>query len=315
MINKKHFFHFFLSLLLLAGTISCRKNDDEKVTPDPPKEDSTGTSDISLWLTNPDKSALFERQSSIISFTSETNSNATIEIDTSKTFQTIDGFGYTLTGGSAFVINQMAASEKAALLNELFTTDSTFLGVSYLRISIGASDLSAAPFTYNDLPSGQTDPGMASFSLEKDQQDVIPLLKEIIAINPDIKILGSPWSAPTWMKTNNSFIGGSLKPEFYDAYATYFVKYIQGMKEGGINIDAITIQNEPLNPNNNPSMSMTAAEQATFIKNHLGPAFETAAIETKIIIYDHNADVPQYPISILDDPDANKYVDGSAFHL
>lgn len=127
--------------------------------------------------------------------------------------------------------------------------------------------------------------------------------------------MGTPWSPPTWMKDNGNSIGGKLKPEYYSVYANYFVKYIQAMKAEGITIDAVTIQNEPQHDGNNPSMRMEATEQRDFIKNHLGPAFQTAAINTKIIIWDHNCDNPNYPITILNDPDAKKYIDGSAFHL
>ncbi|HEY0271726.1 MAG TPA: glycoside hydrolase family 30 beta sandwich domain-containing protein, partial [Chitinophaga sp.] len=149
----------------------------------------------------------------------------------------------------------------------------------------------------------------------KEKTDLIPVLKKIVAIAPYIKILGSPWSAPVWMKTNGSFKGGSLKPAYYGVYAQYFVKYIQAMKAEGIYIDAITPQNEPLNPDNNPSMTMQPAEQADFIKNALGPAFRDAGITTKIILYDHNADRADYPTSILADAGARAFVDGSAFHL
>lgn len=270
---------------------------------------------VALWLTNPDKSALFERQNQELSFTEKASENPVIDVNENEIFQTMDGFGYTLTGGSAMHINRMDAAERAALLRELFATDGKNIGVSYLRVSIGASDLDDRVFSYDDLPAGQTDPEMRNFSLDPDRAYLIPVLKEILAINPDILILGSPWSPPTWMKTNNNSKGGSLKPEFYDAYARYFVKYIQGMKAEGIRIDAITIQNEPLHPGNNPSLLMLAEEQATFIKKNLGPAFAAAKIDTKIILYDHNADRPDYPISILDDPEAKKYVDGSAFHL
>jgi glucosylceramidase len=141
------------------------------------------------------------------------------------------------------------------------------------------------------------------------------VMKEIIKINPAIKILGSPWSPPAWMKNNNDARGGRLKPAYYQAYASYFVKYIKAMKAEGITIDAITVQNEPLHPGNNPSLLLTAPDEAEFIKNHLGPAFAKAGIHTKIILYDHNADRPDYPIFILDDPEAKKYVDGSGFHL
>jgi glucosylceramidase len=140
-------------------------------------------------------------------------------------------------------------------------------------------------------------------------------LREILAVYPQLKILGSPWSAPPWMKTTNDFRGASLKPEFHPAYAEYFIKYIQGMLAEGIRIDAITVQNEPLHPGNNPSMLMLPAEQGNFIKNHLGPALRKAKLDTKIILYDHNCDRPDYPISILNDAEAKTFVDGSAFHL
>jgi glucosylceramidase len=144
---------------------------------------------------------------------------------------------------------------------------------------------------------------------------LILLLKEILLINPNIKIMATPWSPPTWMKTNGSSVGGSLLPQYYSVYAQYFVKYIQQMGAQGITIDAITPQNEPLHPGNNPSMYMTALEQADFIKNHLGPAFQSNGITTKIVAYDHNCDQPQYPITVLSDAGANPFVDGSAFHL
>ena len=140
-------------------------------------------------------------------------------------------------------------------------------------------------------------------------------MKEILKVFPSLKIMGSPWSPPTWMKTNNDTRGGQLKPEFYDAYAKYFVRYLQQMKEEGIVIDAITVQNEPLHPGNNPSLLMTAPDQAVFVRDHLGPAFEKNKIKTKIVVYDHNADRPDYPILIYKDAAAAKYIDGSGFHL
>jgi len=189
------------------------------------------------------------------------------------------------------------------------------MNISFIRISIGASDLSSSVYTYNDLPEGQTDPEMEQFSLQPDKSALIPLLKEILAIDPSITILATPWTPPVWMKDNNSSVGGTLKPEYYAAYAKYFVKYIQAMKEEGITIHAITPQNEPLHPGNNPSLSMGPTQQGDFIKNHLGPAFRDAAISTRIIIYDHNCDRPDYPLAILNDPAAREFVDGSAFHL
>ena len=303
----------FSVLLLLGG---CQKENTPGAptpTPTPTPTTPTGPSQVALWLTMPDKSALFARQKVSLQFGTNTNSDPTIIVDTTQTYQTMDGFGYTFTGGSAQVMSQMAASSRAELLKELFATDSTSLGISYLRVSIGASDLNDQVYTYDD--SNGPDPTLANFSLAPDQAYFIPMLKEILAVNPNIKIMGSPWTAPSWMKSNNSPKGGSLKPEYYDAYARYFVKYIQGMKAAGIPIDAVTLQNEPLNPDNNPSMVMQAGEQATFIKNHVGPAFRAANIATKIIAYDHNADQPNYPITVLNDAGARPYVDGSAFHL
>lgn len=239
----------------------------------------------------------------------------TITIDSSKQYQTIDGFGYTLTGGSAVLINQLPADQKTALLNELFGKGDNSIGVSYIRLSIGASDLDSVVFSYNDLPTGQTDITQSKFSLQPDKTNLIPILKSIIAINPDLKIIATPWSPPVWMKDNNNSKGGSLKPEYYDSYAAYFVKYIQGMQGEGINITAITPQNEPYHPGNNPSMYMTSVMQRDFIKNSLGPAFAKNNISTKIVVYDHNLDKPLYADTIYQDAAASKYVDGAAFHL
>ena len=225
------------------------------------------------------------------------------------------GFGFCLTDGSAYLINQMDDTDKSRLLEELFSTKGTSIGISYIRISIGASDLSRKVYSYDDLPEGQTDTALLQFSIAQNKKDLIPVLKAILKINPSITILGSPWSAPVWMKDNNRSEGGSLQSKYYGVYAGYLVKYIRAMEAEGINIDAITPQNEPLNPKNNPSMYMSADEEKDFIKNDLGPAFTKEGLSTKIICYDHNADESQYPLTILQDPAAAKYVDGSAFHL
>jgi glucosylceramidase len=278
-------------------------------------EQSKIMSNVDFWLTNGNKNIYLQKQKENLKFDRKNTIYQTIQVDESQTYQTIDGFGFTLTGGSAQSINILNAQKRQELLQELFGKNDNSISISYLRISIGASDLNAEPFTYNDLPSGQTDVPLSQFSLTPDKNDVIPMLKEILAINPQIKIIATPWSAPAWMKDNNGFIGGSLKPEYYGVYANYFVKYIQKMNEEGISITAITPQNEPLHPGNNPSMYMTALQQAAFIKNHLGPAFANANLTTKIIIYDHNCNKPEYPLTILNDGGANPYVDGSAFHL
>ncbi|RYD94665.1 MAG: glucosylceramidase, partial [Sphingobacteriales bacterium] len=316
---KKYMLRNLVVSFLTIAALGCGKKNSagEVFVPLPKPEEPvwTGKTDVEFWLTKPDQTVVFKKQNQSLMFTDAINSAPVITVDTTQLFQGIDGFGYTLTGGSATLINSLSSSQQDQLLKELFLTDENNIGVSYLRIAIGASDLSAAPFTYNDLPSGQTDLTLQHFNLDKERADFLPVLKKIVALYPQIKIMGSPWSPPTWMKTNNSFIGGSLKPEYYSVYAQYFVKYIQAMKAEGITIDAITIQNEPLHDGNNPSLKMLANEQADFIKNHLGPAFRTANIQTKIVIYDHNADNITYPLNILNDADARQYVDGSAFHL
>ena len=270
---------------------------------------------ISAWLTNPDKSALFALQDSSLSFSKSAKPVPNIEVNDKQKYQSIDGFGFALTGGSAQLLIHMSIEKRAAILKELFASDGKNIGLSYLRVSIGASDMNDHVFSYDDLPEGQTDPKLERFSLKQDEMDVIPALKEILAVDPKLKIVGTPWSAPAWMKTNGKVKGGKLKEEDYSIYARYLVRYIQGMKALGIAIDAITPQNEPLNPKNTPSMLMLAPEEDAFIKNDLGPAFKKANIRTKILLYDHNCDVPEYPLSILGDAAASKYVDGSAFHL
>ncbi len=270
---------------------------------------------VSAWVTDADANILFKKQANIPVKGKPMANAPLITINADSVFQEIDGFGFALTGGSASHIIKMSPAARAALLKELFRTDGNNIGTSYLRLSIGASDLNEKVFSYNDLPAGETDTALLKFDLGPDRADVIPVMKEILKIDPSIKIMGSPWSPPTWMKTNNDTRGGSLNPAFYNAYAKYFVRYIQDMQKEGIRIDAVTVQNEPLHPGNNPSLLMLAPDQAIFVRDHLGPAFKAAGIKTKIIIYDHNADRPDYPISILNDPEAKKYIDGSAFHL
>jgi glucosylceramidase len=317
--NKMYNNKIFPNKLLFCGLtvfslLFCQSNSvDDSSNPPTDGGDNGNYASASVWLTRADETVKLQKQSDIF-FNNATNNYQTLDVDASQKFQTIDGFGYTLTGGSVEVINQLSASKKEELLQELFSNKDNAIGVNYIRLSIGASDLNSSVFSYDDMPSGQTDPTLANFSLAKDQA-LIDMLKKILTINPNIKIMATPWSPPVWMKDNGSSIGGSLRPEYYSVYAQYFVKYIQGMKAQGITVDAITPQNEPLHPGNNPSLLMTAPQQATFIKNNLGPAFQTANITTKIVLYDHNCDRPDYPLEILADADAAKYVDGSAFHL
>ena len=285
------------------------------------------TNEPEMWLTTDSRQALLFNVEGGVSEGKNRSEASLIEINSSVTYQEMDGFGYSLTGGSAMHINNMDSEPRKALLTELFGTGEGEIGLSYIRISIGASDLDDQIFSYNDIPFGETDSELNSFSLDPDRRHLIPVLKEILSINPTIKIMGSPWSPPVWMKTFDIpverdreanlplTVGGGLDPIFEDVYAQYFVKYIKGMEAEGIKIDAITIQNEPYHHRNNPSLHMEPQQQRDFIKKHLGPTFEKENIDTKIIVWDHNADRPEYPISILNDEDARKYIAGSAFHL
>jgi glucosylceramidase len=295
------------NILFVIGLLAAISLQAQK--PEPPG--------IEAWITSPDRSALFSRQENPIAFSSTQRrgrSGPTIIIDEGHRMQSVDGFGFALTGGSAELMMKMDPAERSKLIRELFGTDGNNIGVSYIRMTIGASDLNSFVFSYDDLAEGETDPSLEHFSLSQDLYDVIPVLKEILAVNPELGILASPWSAPPWMKTNNRVKAGNLKKEYYDTYALYFVKYIEAMWEHGIHIDAITVQNEPLNSNNTPSMPMLPNDQKEFIRDHLGPAFEKAGIDTKIVLFDHNLDRIDYPLTILNDPEAAKYVDGSGFH-
>lgn len=274
-------------------------------------------STIEAWVTTYDRSELFNKQEELIAFRDRLRRwrrGPTITIDEGTRMQTIDGFGFAMTGGSAELMMKMSPSARKELINELFRADENNIGVSYIRLTIASSDLNSFVFSYDDLEDGETDMKLEKFGLSQDLNDVVPVMKEILEVNPGIKIMASPWSAPPWMKTNNRVKAGSLKKEYFDVYAQYFVKYIQTMKGQGIRIDAITVQNEPLNSNNTPSMQMLPNDQKEFIRDHLGPAFEQAGINTKIVIFDHNLDRIDYPLTILNDPEAAKYVDGSGFH-
>lgn len=287
-----------LASLFLLFLFSCQKNPEQ----------------AKFWLTDPLNNVFFIEQTELTSV--EKSALPQIEIDPENSYQAMDGFGFTLSQGSTMHLLGMEKETRRELLEELFGIDGASIGISYLRISVAASDLNEHPFSYDDLPDSiSTDLELDYFDLGPDKSDVIPVLLEILKINPDLKIMASPWSPPAWMKDNKDTRGGSLLPEFEEVYARYLAKYIKEMESLGIKIDALTVQNEPLHPGNNPSLLMLPEQQAHFIKYYLGPIFQEQNIDTKIIIYDHNADRPDYPISILNDSLAATFIDGSAFHL
>ncbi|QDU71020.1 glycoside hydrolase family 30 beta sandwich domain-containing protein [Mucisphaera calidilacus] len=267
------------------------------------------------WLTTGDQSSLLREQAPVDWGTASVNAPYRVVIDPDTTYQTIQGFGAAMTDASAqLLMSNLTEQQRNALMNELFST-SEGIGLSYLRLPMGASDFSTSHYTYNDLQPGQTDPTQTHFSLEPDLEHRIPALQQAKSINPNLKLMGSPWSAPAWMKTNNSLYGGSLKSSSYEAYAAYFRRFVEGYSGYGLAIDAVTVQNEPLHTTPSyPSMLMPTYQQSTFIGDHLGPLFESSGINTKILAYDHNWDEWNYALTVLNDPEASGYIDGTAFH-
>ena len=238
-----------------------------------------------------------------------------------ESFQTVDGFGFAVTQASCYNLLQMSAGDRSAFLEEVFSVDKG-IGSSLIRVCIGGSDFSMDEFTWCDTP------GIENFAVhELDEKYLFPILDEIFMINPGVRIIASPWSCPRWMKVGDNltssysaWTGGHLNPLYYKDYATYFVKWIQEMEKRGYPIYAVTLQNEPLNRGNSMSMYMGWEEQRDFIKTAVGPAFEKAGLGTKILLFDHNynydgiASQQDYPIHILEDADAARYIAGSAWH-
>lgn len=259
------------------------------------------------WVTAP-TSRLLQAQTPQMPTADGAVAGQCIDVDVNTEYQTIDGFGWTLSEGSAKLLMTMTPSARQSILREIYSVEDG-MGVSIVRLAIGASDLSESDYTY----SPEQDLTLSNFSLQGPDMDyVIPVLKEILAIHPQVKVLATPWTAPIWMKTKNSYVGGELKTEHYALYATYFVKYLQAMEAEGIHVWAITPQNEPLHDGNNPSMKMPQDAQFRFVENHLGPTLQAAGFgHVKILCYDHNCDNMAYPIYVA----KSQYVSGSAFHL
>ncbi len=196
------------------------------------------------------------------------------------------------------------------------------IGISFVRIPMGASDLSVnGPYSYDDLPPGKTDPTLSKFSINHDTAYIIPILKQALALNPSLKFMANPWSPPAWMKTNGSMFGtshghiGTLIPADYSPLAQYFVKFIQAYQAQGIPIYAITPQNEPgYAPDNYPGMFFSASDESNFIKNYLSPALNQANLHPRLIPYDHNWDNPHYAKTLLGDPATNRDIAGISWH-
>ncbi|WP_328989466.1 RICIN domain-containing protein [Kribbella sp. NBC_01245] len=262
-----------------------------------------------VWVTTPDAGKLLARQADV-QFGNAT-SGTTIDVSASSVYQTMDGFGAAFTDSSTWLAwNKMNTSQRDAMMNKLFDR-STGIGLSLLRQPMGASDFTAnsADYTYDDTCCDLND-----FSIAYDKTYTIPVLKAAKSRNPGLKIIGTPWSPPAWMKTNNSLNGGRLRTDRYADFANYFVKYTQAYAAEGLPIYAVTLQNEPHHEASYPSMRMEPDEQAAVAKFNLGPAFAAAVVPAKIIAWDHNWNEPNYPISVLNDAAAKQYIAGSAFH-
>lgn len=266
----------------------------------------TATSEA--WATNSSKR--MEHQA-VEDLKPATGAPARITLRPEQTYQTIDGFGWMLNQGSAKLLMQLPADARHALLEELYGPDG--LNASMVRVAIGACDLSESDYTY----SPNKDETLSNFAIDnRDLTTVVPILQEILTINPKVKVLAVPWTAPVWMKENTSghggYMGGTLRTTYYELYAEYFLKYIRAMAEWGIPVWGVSVQNEPLNGYNNPSMTWTKESMYSFVAGKLGPKLQdNGCSDVRIIAYDHNCDVTDFPIHMA----RSRYVYGTAFHL
>lgn len=268
---------------------------------------------VKVWETTGDRSKLLAPQADL-TMAGGTATGTVISVDPSQTFQSITGFGASITDASAYLIQQkMTASQRDALMRDLF--GDTGLGFSFTRLTVGASDFSSAHYSYDDLPAGATDPTLAHFSIAPARTDVIPTVKQALALNARLTVMASPWSAPGWMKTSDSLITGSLKPAAYPYFADYLVRYVKDMGTEGVPITMLTLQNEPgFEPGDYPGMRVDPASRAAFIGGHLGPKLAASGQTVKILDYDHNWDLASSPLAVLGDATANPYVAGVAWH-
>ncbi|MBL7262127.1 discoidin domain-containing protein [Actinoplanes sp. LDG1-01] len=293
-----------------------------------PTPASASSSTAQVWVTTPDGAQKLSTAGNV-AFKGSISDKPTVVVDPNRRFQTIAGFGASITDSSAAVLYRLSPSARTAAMESLFRDDK----LSYLRQPIGASDFVDEPaYTYDDVPAGQTDYGLRHFSVDHDRAQILPLLRQARRLNPELRVMGTPWSPPAWMKTNQSLIGGRLidSPAIYRAYAAYLVKFVQAYRKEGVPIDALTLQNEPQNrtPAGYPGMDLPSWQAAEVIER-LGPMLRAAGERTKILGYDHNwsthpndaantppdsvADIDHYPQELLSTR-AARWVDGTAYH-
>jgi len=271
---------------------------------------------VSSWQTRADRSRLLTREPDSRFKTGQKALPLHIEVDASQRFQTMEGFGASITDASAWLIQQrMSETQRRALLEELFGRGAKGLGFDLGRLTIGASDFSRSHYSYLDLPKGQTDMALKQFSIEANRADVLPVANAALAVNPSLQLMASPWSAPGWMKQTDSLIKGRLKPEMYGVFSEYLVRYVEAFAAEGVPIFALTVQNEPhFEPPDYPGMRVDPAERAALVGRHLGPLLAQRGMKTQLIDWDHNWDEVKSPLAVLADPVARPYVAGVGWH-
>ena len=272
--------------------------------------------DVSVWITTADHETALAVSTPARFDTASAVKQPRILIDETRQFQEMVGFGASLTDSSAWLIqHKLDPAQRDALLKELFGRDGDGLGLSFSRLTIGASDFSRHHYSLDDTPDGKPDPDLKHFSVDENRGDVIPVARAMLAINPQLKIMASPWSAPGWMKDTNSLIQGRLLPQYYDAFSRYLLKYVDAYAAEGIPVFALTVQNEPdYEPKDYPGMRLNAPARARLIGDHLGPMIAARGNGPLIFDWDHNWDKPQEPLGVLGDAKARPYVDAVAWH-
>ncbi|MGV9521730.1 RICIN domain-containing protein [Streptomyces griseus] len=258
-----------------------------------------------VWVTTPDGAKKLTPEGNVPF--DGTPQSVDIRVDAADKGQKFTGAGASVTGASAHLLQSLPQAQRTSVLRSLFSTEGDGIGLNYLRQPLGSTDFDANsdPYTYEDT--------RGAFSIDRDRSQILPVLKQATAVNPAIRFMGSPWSPPAWMKTNNSLNGGSLRTEHYQAYADYLVKAIRAYGQEGITLTDLTAQNEPEFATSYPSMSMTSAQQADFLRV-LDQALTAANLPTNILAYDHNWDHPNYPLDVFARTGGIQRIIGAAFH-
>jgi glucosylceramidase len=235
----------------------------------------------------------------------------TIVLQPGRKLQPILGFGAALTDAACYMINQMPVAAREELLHELF--DPKQMGFSVCRLCIGSSDYARTLYSYDE---GEPDPQLERFSIEHDRAYILPIVRRVREINPDLFLFASPWSPPNWMKDNNSMLGGTIRAHYLDAYANYFVKFLQAYQAEGVEVNAVSSQNEVDTDQDSkmPACLFPQEIEVRYVGECLGPAIERAGLKAKIWLLDHNYNLWGRAISELDEAEVNRYTKAIAWH-